>query len=265
MKTALVIFVSLTAMAVASPQPQLSADALARIDFEQKLNAQVSLDSAFVDESGGRLALRECFRRRPVILVLGYYRCPMLCSLVSNGLIESLQDLKPTVGKDFDIINVSIDPHETPALAAAKKHAYLKRYGRSGAAKGWHFLTGAEPEIKRLANEVGFHFAYDASVKEYAHPSGVIVLTPQGRVTRYLFGVQFSPKDLHAAIADAAANKIGSPIERLILLCFHYSPLTGKYASLIMTVTRVAGAAALCVLAAGVGAMVRRERRAKPA
>src|SRR5207253_4692191 len=134
-------------LASAAPQPQLSSAALANIDFEQKLNAQVSLDSVFADESGRRVQLRDCFRGKPVILVLGYYRCPMLCTLVNNGLIESLQDLKPTVGKDFDIINVSIDPHETPALAAAKKQAYLKRYGRSGAADGWHFLIGEEPAI----------------------------------------------------------------------------------------------------------------------
>jgi protein SCO1 len=155
---------------------------------------------------------------------------------------------------------VSIDPKETAELAAAKKQSYLRKYGRAGAGAGWHFLTGDEPQIRKLADEVGFHYAYDASIKQYAHPSGLVILTPDGKVAKYFFGVKFAPSELYASLQDASKSKVGSPIERLVLLCFHYSPIKGKYGALIMSIVRILGAATLVGIAWLFIAMIRRER-----
>ncbi len=227
----------------------LSDDRLSRISFDQKLSAQVSLELPFQDETGKSVRLGDYFWRKPVILVLGYYECPMLCTLVLNGLVESLEDMKWTAGNEFTVVNVSINPRETPALAAAKKRNYLKRYGRSGASAGWHFLTGAEPAIRRLADEVGFQFAYDTESKQYAHPSGLVILTPKGKVAQYLFGVTFAPRTLYNALGAASSDHIGTPIQRLILLCFHYNPIRGKYGPAIMLCLRFLGFATVLGLA----------------
>jgi protein SCO1/2 len=228
----------------------LSNDALKRIQFDQKRGAQISLDLAFRDENGKTVRLGDFFGKKPAILVLGYYRCPMLCSFVLNGMIGSLQDIPWEIGNQFDIINVSIDPEETPALAAAKKESYVKRYGHSEAAAGWHFLTGDEPAIRKLADEVGFGYAYDAQSKQYAHPSGLVILTPDGKVSQYLSGVVFSTPQLNKALVTASSRQVGSPLQQLYLLCFHYSPITGNYGSLIMLVVRVTGVLTFVILAA---------------
>lgn len=239
----------------------LTESNLTRITFEQKLNAQVSPDLSFRDEAGRRIKLGDYFGRKPVILVLGYYECPMLCTLTANGMIESLEDLKWNIGNQFDVINVSINPAETPALAAAKKQTYLKRYGRAGAATGWHFLTGEEPAIQTLADEVGFHYAYDPTIQQYAHPSGLVILTPEGRVAKYLFGVKFSPNELYAGLNGAAGHHIGSRIQQLVLLCFCYSPIKGKYGNVIMLGVRLFGAATLLGLGWLMVSMIRCERK----
>jgi protein SCO1/2 len=250
-----------TAIFTAHATPaSLSDDQLLQVTFDQKLNQQVALDLQFRDEDGRAVRLGDYFGRRPVILTLGYFGCPMLCTLVLNGAVESLQDLKGSIGEEFEMIYVSIDPNETPELAAAKKQTYLKRYGRDGADAGWHFLTGKEPAIRQLADEVGFHYAYDASAKQFAHPSGLIILTPDGKVSRYFFGITFSPNELNAALHEANSGKISSPIERLLLLCFHYNPLKGKYGNLVMLCLRVAGGATVL----GVVAMVVVAGRRKP-
>lgn len=222
----------------------LTASNLTRIDFEQKLGAQVSLDLPFRDEQGRSVRLGSYFGK-PVILVLGYYECPMLCSITINGMIESLEDMKWAIGDEFNVVNVSINPLETPKLAAAKKANYLKRYGRAGAGEGWSFLTGDEPAIRKLAGEVGFHYAYDPTIKQYAHPAGLVVLTPQGRVSKYLFGVTFSPNQVFAALKTASGNQAGSRVEQLVYLCFCYSPIHGKYGPAIMLAARVLGVATL--------------------
>src|SRR5207302_151037 len=183
-----------------------------------------------------------------VVLVLGYYQCPMLCTLVLNGLVESAADMKWSIGREFEVVDVSIDPNESPAMAAAKKRSYLKRYGRPVAAGGWHFLTGNEGTVRRLAGEVGFRYAYDPASKQYAHPSGLVILTPEGKVSTYLFGVTYAPKDLFASLQAASSNKTGSPIQQLILLCFHYNPFTGKYICLIIVVLRVFSVVKLLVV-----------------
>jgi protein SCO1/2 len=238
---------------------------LADIRFEQNLNQKISLDLPFTDENGKDLRLGDYFSTKPVILVLGYYKCPMLCTLVLNGLVESLEDMKSSAGKDFEVVNVSINPNETPVLAAAKKSTYIKRYGRSGAAAGWHFLTGKEQAIEQLAHEAGFAYVYDPVSKQYAHPSGLVVLTPRGRIAGYLFGVTFTPKDLYASLQRASENKAGFPIQNLILLCFHYNPITGKYSATIMTIIRALSAAVLLSLTWLFASMVRGQPKgAKP-
>jgi len=176
-------------------------------------------------------------------------------------MIESLQEMKPSIGTDFDVLNISIDPTETAKLAAAKKRTYLKRYGRSSASAGWHFLTGNEASITQLTKEVGFNYVYDSDSKQYAHPSGLIVLTPQGKVSRYLFGIKFSATELNTALKEASANRTGSPIQQLVLLCFHYNPIHGKYGALIMIIVRSLAAATLVALLWLVISMVRREKR----
>ncbi|HEX5221528.1 MAG TPA: SCO family protein [Verrucomicrobiae bacterium] len=238
----------------------LSEEALLQIKFDQKLGNQVSLDLPFRDEDGKSVQIGDYFNHKPVILNLGYYECPMLCSLVLNGAVEALQDLKASPGEDFEFVCVSIHPAETPGQAAAKKRTFVKRYGRDDTGDGWRFLTGDEAAIERLADEVGFRYAYDAQLREYAHPSGLIVLTPEGKVSRYLFGVSFSASEIDRALKDARGKRIGSPIEQLILLCFHYRPLTGKYGELIMTVVRASGVVTLAGIGWIVVAVRRRQR-----
>jgi protein SCO1/2 len=241
----------------------LTETQLSAIRFDQKLNSRISLDLQFRDEQGKTVALADYFGQKPVVLVLGYYECPMLCTLTFNGMVESMNEMKWSIGDQFSIVHVSINPTETPALALAKKRSYLRAYGRSGAEAGWHFLTGDEPAIRQLANEVGFHYAYDSSVRQYAHPSGLIVLTPDGTISKYLFGVQFLPSDVYGALQSASQRKVGSPIEKLVLLCFHYNPIRGKYGALIMTTVRVLGAATVGGLVWLFVAMIRGERRAR--
>lgn len=239
----------------------LTESNLTQITFDQKLNTRISLDLPFRDEHGRAIRLGDYFGKKPVVLVLGYYECPMLCTLTANGMIESMEDMKWSIGSQFNVVHVSINPEETPELAAEKKKNYLKRYGRAGAAAGWHFLTGKEPAIRKLADEVGFHYAYDPTVRQYAHPSGLIIVTPEGRVAKYFFGVTFSANDLYAALKGATDNKVGSPIERLVLLCFHYSPIKGKYGKVIMAAIRVLAVITLAGLGWMFIAMMRREKR----
>src|SRR5260221_1797956 len=226
----------------------LTPAALAKIAFEQKNGAQISRNLSFRDETGKAVTLGDYFGRKPVLLVLGYSGCPMLCTIVLNGMVESLQDLRPSIGDQFEVINLSIDPRETPMVAAQQKRIYLKRYGRRGAAEGWHFLTGEAAPISRLAEEVGFKYAYDSGAKQFAHPSGFVILTPEGKVSRYFFGAQFIPKEVAAAIAAAGANKTGSPVSQVFSLGFPFSPLTGKYSGLVVSLIRLCGIATLATL-----------------
>jgi protein SCO1/2 len=237
----------------------VSEATLRTIRFDQKIGSQVSPDLTFRDESGAAVKLGDYLGRKPVILVPGYYGCPMLCTLVLNGLIETLQDIRMNVGDQFEVVNFSIDPDETSALAAAKKRSYLRSYGRPGAEAGWHFLTGDEASIEKLTDEIGFRYVYDSTVKQYAHPSGFVVLTPRGKVARYFFGVDFSAKELDSALAASSANRTGSPIRQLFLLCFHYSPLTGKYGPLIMNIVRLCGVATVLCLGLLIGRSIMRE------
>jgi protein SCO1/2 len=183
------------------------------------------------------------------MLVLGYYGCPMLCTLVLNGLTSSLQDLKPSVGDKFSVIFVSIDPSEFPSLAAAKKKSYLKLYGRKSSASGWHFLTGSKESIALLTEEVGYRYVYDPASKQFAHPSGIVILTPDGKVSRYFFGVNFVARELDQSLNEASSHKIGLEVRQFVYLCFHYNPIRGKYGALIMNVVRAAAGCTLVGLA----------------
>jgi protein SCO1/2 len=243
-------FLFLPRLAPAATNNSLSDEALLQITFDQKTNALVSSDLAFTDEAGQPVHLGDYLGSKPIVLMLGYYKCPMLCTLVLNGATESFRNLKWSVGRQFDVIFVSIDPQETHALAAAKKAAIVRYYHRPGTEAGWHFLTGQAAAIQTLARQIGFHFAYDPQLKQFAHPSGLVVLTPDGRISRYFFGVTFSASDVDLALHAAAAKKIGSPVEQFVLLCFHYSPFTGKYGQLVMETVRVSGVVMVVALGA---------------
>jgi protein SCO1/2 len=261
MKLLLALFLGFAALA--ADAAQLPDSALREIRFDQNINAQIPLDAEFRDETGKAVRIGDYFGKKPVVLVLGYYGCPMLCTLVLNGLVEALQDLKLDIGNQFDVLDISISPTETPALAAAKKREYLRHYGRPGADRGWHFLTGGEAAIQKVSHAVGFRYAYDATIKQYAHPSGFIVLTPQGKVARYFFGVNFRGQELNDALRGASANRVGSPIRQLFLLCFHYSPITGKYGGLVINAVRSVGIATLLALAVFGARSFYRDHRSK--
>jgi protein SCO1/2 len=235
-------------------------EALQNVGFDQKLNEQVPLDLAFRDENGRAVKVGEYFGDKPVILMFMYYECPNLCPVVLDGLVRSLKPLPFTVGREFDVLAVSIDPSEEPRLAAAKKQEYLPRYGRPGAESGWHFLTGEENSIKSLTQAVGFRYAYDRKTHQFAHASGIVILTPQGRISRYFYGIEYAPRDLRLSLIEASSNKIGSPVDQLLLFCYQYDPATGKYTLAIMNVLRLAAIATVGGLSAFVLVMVRRER-----
>ena len=226
---------------LASSVCALTPGDLSRVKFEQHPGQQVSRNLRFRDENGRALKLGDLFRGRPVILVPGYYRCPMLCTMINDGLINALENLRANVGVDFDVVDVSIEPNETPAAAAEKKALYLRRYGRTGAAAGWHCLVGDAKPIAQLTDEIGYRYAYDQEIKQYAHPSGVIILTPDGKVSRYVFGVTFNSTELRDALAAAKVGKSGSVLSQVFLLCYHYNPITGKYGALILSLLRITG------------------------
>ena len=236
---------------------------LSRVTFEQHPGQQLSHDLVFRDESDRPFRLGDHFGKQPTVLVLGYYRCPMLCTMINDGLINALENLRSNVGADFNVVDLSIDPNEKPAAAAEKKALYVRRYGRSGAAAGWHCLVGDEKSIAQLADEVGYRYAYDPETKEYAHPSAVVVLTPDGKISRYIFGVTFSATELRDALAAAKEGKSGSVLSQLFFLCYHFNPITGKYGELILSILRVASVATLFAMIGFVAFMVGRDRRAR--
>ncbi len=212
------------------------------VGIDQKLNQHVPLDLAFHDEQGNTVHLGDYFQDgKPVILSLVYYQCPMLCTMVLNGLLDSLKQLKFSVGKEFNVVTVSFDPNEKPELARGKKSVYVGLYGRRGAEQGWHFLTGDEPSIRRLAQAVGFHYHYDPKTRQFAHATGIMVLTPQGRLSRYFYGIRYPAGDLRLGLVEASAGKIGSPVDTLILYCCEYNPTTGKYGLIVARALQIGG------------------------
>ncbi len=233
------------------------------IRIDQKLDTQVPLDLSFVNSVGQTVQLADLLLGRPAILNLVYYECPMLCTQVLNGLLRSIKVLSLDVASDYDIITVSIDPTETSALAKAKKKEYVGRYRRDGAENGWHFLTGTQDQITRLADAVGFRYEFDKETDNYAHASGIMVLTPEGRLARYFYGIDYAPKNLRLGLIEASQNNIGNPVDQLLLLCFQYDPSTGQYSLAVFNTVRVAGAITVAVLVSFVVLMLRRDRRSR--
>jgi protein SCO1 len=221
---------------------------LESVGIDQKLDQQVPLDLRFKDENGEIVRLGDFFGKRPVIISLVYYNCPMLCNQVLNGLTSALDVLKFDIGKDFEVVTVSFDSRETPELAAQKKETYIKWYKREGAAAGWHFLTGDQPTINRLTDAVGFRFRYDPVTNQFAHASGVMLATPAGKLARYFYGIEYAPKDVRLGLVEASDGKIGSPVDQLLLYCYHYDPSSGKYGAVVLNMIRVAGVATIAGL-----------------
>jgi protein SCO1 len=264
MRVRVACLTSIVVFALTMAADGLSPDEVKRIGYDQHIGQPISTSLTFQDSNQRRVALGELFNTKPTLLVLGYYHCPMLCTLINDGLIEALEELPFNVGGDFNIINISIDPTETPNVAAAKKKEYLARYGRAGAAAGWHLLTGDQQAIVQLANEAGFRFQYDRATHEYAHPSGFLVLTPEGRISRYFFGVNYDARELRDAIVAASKGERGSVIREFLLLCYHYNPITGKYGELILIVLRALSVATVLFLATWIVWMCRRDPRVEP-
>jgi protein SCO1 len=259
MKTFLLL--SFTTAAFAQVQTGWRPALLRSVGIDQKMGARVPLDVPFDDESGHPVTLRR-YLGKPVILALVYYQCPSLCNLVLNGVLRSVKDLKMTAGEDYDIVAVSFDPRETSEIAAAKKQPYVKGYNRPGAEQGWHFLTGPQASSKSLAEAVGFHYAYDAINNQFAHGSAIIILTPEGRVTRYFYGIEYPERDLRFGLEEASERRIGSPVDAVLLYCYHYDPSNGKYGMVIMNVLRLAGMATVAALAMFMIIMFRRDYKA---
>lgn len=236
--------------------------ALAKIGIDQKIGQQLPLDLTFRDEEGREVKLGQFFGARPVVLALAYYDCPMLCTQVLNGMSGALKTLSFDAGKDFDVVVVSIDPRDNFRLAANKKAAYVERYGRPQTAAGWHFLTGTDASIKPLAEAIGFRYAYDANIKQYAHGAAIYVATPKGIVARYLLGIDFAPRDLRLALVEASNNQLGSVTDKVLLLCYHYDPSVGKYGVAILNSVRVGFIGTVTGFLAFLFVSLRRERAA---
>lgn len=253
-------------------QPSVPAGSLPTImegvGIDQNLNAQIPLELTFKDENGQSVRLGQYFRDKPVVLALVYYECPGLCDLILNGLDHAMEQTSLNVGTDYQVVTVSFNPKETWQLATAKKANYVEKYkdghAQADAKAGWHFLTGDEASIKSLADTVGFHFRYDPISKQFAHASGIFVLTPEGKISRYFYGIQYKPRDFRLGLVEASDNKIGTPADQVLLFCYHYDPTTGKYGMAITQVTRVLGTTTVLLLGGFVFIMIRRDRHSHP-
>ena len=262
-RTAIALAVALALPSLATGETAETRPAELRgVGIEQHLNQQVPLDLTFRNEAGEPVTLRSLMRGKPVILSLAYYQCPMLCTLVLNGLVGAMRALPFDAGNEFDVITVSFDPKDTPELAAKKKATYLGEYRRQGAEQGWHFLTGDEASIKALTDAVGFRYNYLPEKGQFAHAAGIMVLTPSGVLSRYFYGVEFAPRDLKFGLMEAANGKIGSPVDQLMLFCFQYDPATGRYTTVVLNAIRVGGVLTLVALGLFMARSWRRDRAA---
>jgi len=240
--------------------------ALVGIGIEQKLNQQLPLDVNLKDEYGHDVKLRDFFHSgKPVLLAPVYYRCPMLCTQILNGVAGTLKAVTLNPGQDFEVVAVSFDPKDTAEIAASKKQAYLKRYGRPNSANGWHLLTGDEANVKQLMDAAGYHYRYDPKTDQYAHASGIMIVTPEGRLSRYFYGIEYAPRDVRLGLVEASANKIGNPVDEILLFCFHYDPATGKYGAVAMNIVRAAGAGFVLLCGGFLAIVLRRDVRSSRA
>lgn len=236
---------------------------LKHVGIDQKLDSQLPLSLQFKDETGKTVKLGDYFGKRPVILAPVYYECPMLCTEILNGLVRSLKAVTFNPGQEFEVVVFSFDARDTSTLAAAKKQSYLKRYDRTGTDAGWHFLTGDLNAIKELTAAIGYRYVWDAHSNQFAHASGVMVITPEGRVSKYFYGIEYASKDIRLGLIEAAKNKIGTPVDQLLLFCFHWDPTTGKYTTTVMNVLRVAFGTTVVFLGGFVIIMLRRDAKEK--
>jgi protein SCO1/2 len=263
---AMTLSAALRAQSMAPPPGEIvpaneTPGSLQGIGIDQRLDEKLPLDLPFRDEAGRAVTLGDAFGKRPVVLALVYYNCPMLCTQVLNGLVGALNVMSLEAGRDFDVVAVSFDPRETPAMAAAKKDAYLGRYRHPGSDTGWHFLTGDAASIQALTKAVGFRYRYDEKLEQFAHASAIMVATPDGRLARYFYGIEYAPRDLRLGLVEASAGRIGSPVDQILLYCFHYDPASGKYGPVVVNIIRLAGLATLLAIAAAVVLMSRRRAR----
>lgn len=261
LRTTLAALLIAQAAAADSTVPSSSMpEPLKAVGYDQRLGEQVPLDLRFRDETGRPVKLGDLFGRRPVVLVFAYYRCPMLCDLVLQGLTGSLKALSFDVGKEFDVVVVSIDPKETSKLAAETEAQTLAHYNRPGTEGGWHFLTGEQQPILELTRAAGFRYVYDRDRNEFAHAAGVMILTPGGRISRYLYGIEYAPRDVRLALVESAGGRIGNLADQVLLYCFHYDPVFGKYSAMTMNILRLAAVATVLGLGLLIVLLKRRER-----
>jgi protein SCO1 len=240
--------------------PNVKPSILDQVGLDQRLNQQVPLDLAFNDESGHAIQLQQYFGQKPVLLMLVYYQCPMLCTQVLNGFTGAMNGIvRFNIGREFNVVTVSIDPRDKPEDAATAKKRYLQRYRRAGAAEGWHFLTGKKDQIDALAQAVGFRYAWDPEIQQYAHASGIMLLTPQGRVAQYYYGIEYAPRDIQLGLIEASKGKIGSVVDQVLLYCYHYDPRQGKYGAAIFNVLRLSALATVLALGGFMLIMFRRD------
>jgi len=243
---------------ILSPPANVRPPGLKNVGIQQNLSQQIPPELAFTDELGRHVQLKDYFGKRPLILNLVYYNCPMLCGEVLSGLTNSLRMMKFDVGKEFDVITVSFDTQETPEMAAAKKAEFLKRYKRAGAEQGWHFLVGDQRSIDSLTNTVGFQYQYDEKTRQFAHATAIMILTPEGKIAQYYYGVEYPPKDLRLGLVEAGQGKIGNVVDQMLLYCYHYDPAQGKYSAVILRVLRLAGVATMLFLGSFIFLLMRR-------
>ncbi|OYT71266.1 MAG: SCO family protein [Chloracidobacterium sp. CP2_5A] len=248
-----------------SSMPSASPELLKQIGVTQRLGAQLPLDVQLRDETGVERPLQTYFTDKPVIVAPVYFTCPMLCMQIINGIIKGLREVHYMPGQDFEVVIVSIDPRETAELAAGQKGSYLKRYGRPGTERGWHFLTGREEEVSRLAAALGFRYAWDEATQQYAHASAIMVATPQGQLSHYFYGVEYRPNDLRFALVQSSQGKIGSPVEQALLYCFHYDPVTGRYTPIILTAIKIFAVLTVIALGGLIGYFLWQERKERQA
>jgi protein SCO1/2 len=244
---------------IMSPPANQRPPGLKDVGIEQRLNEQIPPELSFRDETGKTVRLGDYFGSKPIILDLAYYKCPMLCSEVLAGLTSALKPMKFDVGKDFEVLTVSFDPREMPQDASDTKAVYLKRYGRAGAEGGWHFLTGQQESIDALTKAAGFQYQYDPKTGQFAHSTAIMIVTPQGKIAQYYYGVEFPSKDLRLALVQASQNKIGNFVDQILLYCYHYDPTAGKYNVVIFRVLRLAGILTMVLLGGFMILMFRRD------
>jgi protein SCO1 len=245
---------------IMSPPANVRPPYLANVGIEQHLDAQVPGNLAFVDDEGRAVKLGDYYGKKPLILNLVYYNCPMLCGETLAGLTAAMKLVKFDLGKEFEVVTVSFNPKETPQVAAEKKKDYLRRYGRPDAATGWHFLTGSPDSINALTKAVGFQYQYDAAKNQYAHATAIMVLTRQGRISRYFYGVEFPPKDLRMGLVEASEGKIGNAVDQVLLYCYHYDPAAGKYGAVVANMLKIGGGLTVLILAGMILIFLRMEK-----